>query len=1145
MLASLLASTSTVAAQPAGDDGEDGTYADTPVDTYYAEAVAQLAEQGVFAGTLCEDGFCPDEAIDRKTMAVWVVRLLDGTDPAAMSESRFSDVAADSFHAPFIERTAEVGVTQGCGDGSRFCPDRRVTRAQMASFVARAYNLPAASAPAFSDVAADAWYASDVARLAASGITTGCGDVSRFCPSDDTTRAQMAAFLWRADNASGRTPPPAEAWAIGETVSVGAEHSCAVRADHTVTCWGDDAWGKTDKPAGLFLTVAAGNDTTCGVRVDRTVACWGAGINNPNLALLFDQDVTRTPSDLFLSVSASAWSDRACGLRTDQTIVCWGYTGVPGSRPEPAGQFLSVSTGGSHACGVSADRSVACWILRRISLREDDDTYVWVEPGNTLHTPTGRFLSVSAGGGHSCGVREDRTVECWRVSGAWSGHEWRTPGELHAPSGRFISVSAGYGHSCGLRVDETVECWHQSHLGEADGEALDAPTGRFRSVSIGPLSACGTRDDHTVECWGLGTSNEPPAGKFLSLTDQCGIRADRTLECWDVDPLNRFHNRDVPSGQWLTVSSLFGWTLNHVRKSMQCGVRTDQRLVCWDQSGEETEPFPSDRFLAVDAGGCAVHVDRTLTCIDMHDPVGGSHGVPSGQFRSVSDPCGLLVDSTVTCWSWLTWGELMESYAPPGRFHSVGGKCGVRVDETVSCWNHEHTLAVPSGRFLSVHQGWLDTCGIRADQSVTCWTYTSRTPRSNFTQLSDIQDEAVEGRFQSVFRVNSTWRGFGPRYWCGIRVDMTLGCWGLDVEEPPSDPYVPSMYRNGLAVSLWRPTGDADTAGGEVVSAGRWHTCGVRAERTISCWGSNYRWHGPGGQTNQALPTFGQFVAVSSGSFHSCGLRAADHTITCWGEGAISRYQSFPDSPARSNTAYDPSGTFLSMSVGHEYSCGVRVDRTVFCWENVDGSEASAQPGEFRSVSAGGGHSCGVRVDQTITCWGDNGHGQTDAPSGRFLSVSAGHDHSCGVRADETITCWANNEAGKAKAPAGKFVSVSAGGSHSCGVRVDQTITCWGSNQDRHGNHIGQATAPSGRFLAVSAGHRHSCALGTDRAVTCWGDNTSGWPIDEAECYAWDGAGIGFDRCDGISDRDRPSGQSDPPAGRFLAPTRIPSTGRG
>ena len=199
LAASLLAHNSPVAAQQGGDAQEDArTYPDTPADAYYSEPVARLAEQGVFEGTLCDSGFCPDQAIDRKTMAAWIFRMLDGEEPAPVSQSRFNDVSSDSFYAPFIERMFELNVTRGCGDGSGFCPDRTVTRAQMAVFLSRAYDLPDGPDPGFSDVPVDAWYAHDVSKLAASGITKGCGDGSGFCPGRDTSRAQMATFLWRA-----------------------------------------------------------------------------------------------------------------------------------------------------------------------------------------------------------------------------------------------------------------------------------------------------------------------------------------------------------------------------------------------------------------------------------------------------------------------------------------------------------------------------------------------------------------------------------------------------------------------------------------------------------------------------------------------------------------------------------------------------------------------------------------------------------------------------------------------------------------------------------------------------------------------------------------------------------------------------------
>ena len=121
---------------------EGARFCDVPVDAYYAIPVADLDAASTFSGTLCDDGFCPWEPVDRKAMAVWIVRVLDGQDPVPIARSRFDDVDPASFHARFIERMAELGVTGGCGDGSGFCPDRKVSRAQMAVFLARAYDLP-------------------------------------------------------------------------------------------------------------------------------------------------------------------------------------------------------------------------------------------------------------------------------------------------------------------------------------------------------------------------------------------------------------------------------------------------------------------------------------------------------------------------------------------------------------------------------------------------------------------------------------------------------------------------------------------------------------------------------------------------------------------------------------------------------------------------------------------------------------------------------------------------------------------------------------------------------------------------------------------------------------------------------------------
>ena len=174
----------------------------------FQAAIDALDEYGseagvdIYAGTGCvnSDELCADEPLLRWEMAVWMTRILDRADPAAVASSRFSDVTADDWWAPHVERLAELGVVTGCGDDAlAFCPDEPIERGEMAAFLASAFDLPAADRAGFADVGDDHPFAADIDRIAAAGITNGCQvDPARFCPQTLTTRAETATFLARA-----------------------------------------------------------------------------------------------------------------------------------------------------------------------------------------------------------------------------------------------------------------------------------------------------------------------------------------------------------------------------------------------------------------------------------------------------------------------------------------------------------------------------------------------------------------------------------------------------------------------------------------------------------------------------------------------------------------------------------------------------------------------------------------------------------------------------------------------------------------------------------------------------------------------------------------------------------------------------------
>ena len=137
------------------------------------------------------DLFCPDGRVTRGQMATFLSRALN---LPATSTDYFTDDSTNK-HQANINRLRAAGITYGCS-ATKFCPDGLVTRGQMASFLSRAYRLPSTSTDYFTDDSTNKHQA-NINRLRAAGITSGCS-ATKFCPDGLVTRGQMASFLARA-----------------------------------------------------------------------------------------------------------------------------------------------------------------------------------------------------------------------------------------------------------------------------------------------------------------------------------------------------------------------------------------------------------------------------------------------------------------------------------------------------------------------------------------------------------------------------------------------------------------------------------------------------------------------------------------------------------------------------------------------------------------------------------------------------------------------------------------------------------------------------------------------------------------------------------------------------------------------------------
>ena len=177
-------------------------FADVPPDDLFYEDVAEIGRRGITAG--CGSGrFCPGDPVRRDQTAVLLMKAKVGTLCAPPScEGLFTDVPCASPFASWVEMLAERGITAGCGGGT-FCPDRHVTRAQMAAFLLKAVHgsdfTPPPCTNVFADVACPGPFADWIEAAYFEEMVGPCeGDPLRFCPDIEVTRAWMTRLLVKA-----------------------------------------------------------------------------------------------------------------------------------------------------------------------------------------------------------------------------------------------------------------------------------------------------------------------------------------------------------------------------------------------------------------------------------------------------------------------------------------------------------------------------------------------------------------------------------------------------------------------------------------------------------------------------------------------------------------------------------------------------------------------------------------------------------------------------------------------------------------------------------------------------------------------------------------------------------------------------------
>jgi len=285
------------------------------------------------------------------------------------------------------------------------------------------------------------------------------------------------------------------------------------------------------------------------------------------------------------------------------------------------------------------------------------------------------------------------------------------------------------------------------------------------------------------------------------------------------------------------------------------------------------------------------------------------------------------------------------------------------------------------------------------------------------------------------------------------------------------------------------------------------------------------------------ISTDSKFVNISSGAFHSAGLKS-DGTLWTWGYNYFGQLGDSSTKQKNNPVQIGKDSTWMSIALGANHSLGLKANGTLWAWGNnekgqlgngtTNNSTIPTQIGKdsiWASISAGGNHSLALKADGTLWAWGENSNGQLGDSSQNnrnkpvqvgkqygWVSISAGNKHTIGLTSNGRLFAWGANDMRQlgdgSKTQRNKpvrlggdstWIAMSAGGFHNLGLKSDGTLWAWGNN-DREQLGDGTTSTRNGptkigsetKWIAISAGNTHNIGLKSDGTLWFWGDNAAG-----------------------------------------------------
>lgn len=668
--------------------------------------------------------------------------------------------------------------------------------------------------------------------------------------------------------------------------------------------------------AGTWSAVTAGYQHTCAIKLDGTLWCWGRN-DNGQLGIASTDAERDTPTQV-----AGSWKHVAtlylttCAIDSTDQLYCWGASAsgqagvvmnVPVRAPNLVDneRWLAVQTGYYTSCGITMDGTAKCW-----GSNTSGEAGVGAVSPSPITTPTAvdstrTFASIGGGASNSCAITsDDSTLWCWGY-GAYGqlgqGDTANRPSPAQVQSAAWLDVAGGVYATCGVLATGHLRCWGYGPRGElGDPTMVDVLTpnpvgtdaGGFTAIDMALEHACARTTDGALWCWGendglqLANTTVPatdpvparvPGGPGswlaagLGASDFCGLGTDHALYCMGLTYTGAIGDGSgsIRDAVALPVTA----TQLAAGGSTTCSVDAANLRSCWGanaygQLGDGTTRL-HDTPEHVGSGGLALAVGATDSCvIDATGHLQCAGASPNDEL----DPMAT---------THLTPTDVEPAYAPYGAVALGNHTCAITDAGALYCWGYDvdgevgnntmgAAVATPqpiAGTWSQVAVGDYHTCGIDTT-GVKCWGYGAYAELGDGTGMSRLEPTAVS-------TASTTGTIYSSGYGACLLSAGALACWGLN-----------SFGQLGTGVPAQNYAPMPVTGTYTSVSLGRNHTCAIDGAQHLWCWGSNtFGELGDGTLTSVGMPEpigSATWMRVAVGDYHTCGIQS-DGTVWCWG----------------------------------------------------------------------------------------------------------------------------------------------------------------------------------------------------------------------------------------------------------------------